>query len=56
MQTIAIISDLHDWHSDQIESFLKKINLKLLKLLFKNLNLASKKIKFFLRIINYSIN
>ena len=24
MTTIAIISDLHDWHSDQIESFLKQ--------------------------------
>ena len=54
MQTIAIISDLHDWHSNQIELFLKKKKFKnIQKLLFKNLFFSFKKIKFFLRIINY---
>ena len=47
MQTIAIISDLHDWHSDQIESFLKKINLKLLKVTFEELKFSFKKKKNF---------
>ena len=28
MHTIGIISDIHDWHSDQIELNLKKNNCK----------------------------
>ena len=37
MQTIAIISDLHDWHSDQIESFLKQSKFKILKVSFEEI-------------------
>ena len=29
MYKIGIISDVHDWHTDQIESSLKKENVKL---------------------------
>ena len=47
MQTIAIISDLHDWHSDQIELFLKKNNFKTLKVTFQELKFSFKKNKIF---------
>ena len=47
MQTIAIISDLHDWHSDQIEFFLKKNNFKTLKVTFQELKFSFKKNRIF---------
>ena len=47
MQTIAIISDLHDWHSDQIELFLKKNNFKTLKVTFQELKFSFKKNRIF---------
>ena len=33
MHTIGIISDIHDWHSDQIELNLKKKNYKVIEIL-----------------------
>ena len=54
MQTIAIISDLHDWHSNQIEFFLKQNKFKTIKVTFQELKFSFKKNRiFFLRIINY---
>ena len=47
MQTIAIISDLHDWHSDQIESFLKQSKFKVLKVSFEEIKFGFKKNKIF---------
>jgi tetrahydromethanopterin:alpha-L-glutamate ligase len=47
MQTIAIISDLHDWHSDQIESFLKKYKFRTIKVTFQELKFSFKKNKIF---------
>ena len=47
MQTIAIISDLHDWHSDQIEFFLKQHRFKTLKVTFQELKFSFKKNKIF---------
>ena len=47
MQTIAIISDLHDWHSDQIELFLKQNNFKTLKVTFQELKFSFKKNRIF---------
>ena len=47
MQTIAIISDLHDWHTDQIELFLKKNNFKTLKVTFQELKFSFKKNRIF---------
>ena len=35
MFNIGIISDVHDWHTDQIENFLKKKNVKLLEFSLK---------------------
>ncbi|MAI28911.1 MAG: hypothetical protein CMP38_01755 [Rickettsiales bacterium] len=43
MQTIAIISDLHDWHSDQIEYFLKQSKFKILKVSFEEIKFSFKK-------------
>ena len=37
MSKVAIISDIHDWHSNQIEYFLKKNNLKTSKITFEEL-------------------
>ena len=47
MQTIAIISDLHDWHSDQIESFLQKHKFKTIKVTFQELKFSFRKNKIF---------
>jgi RimK family alpha-L-glutamate ligase len=47
MQTIAIISDLHDWHSDQIELFLKQNNFKTIKVTFQELKVSFKKNRIF---------
>ena len=47
MQTIAIISDLHDWHSDQIELFLKQHKFKTLKVTFQELKFSFKKNRIF---------
>ncbi len=47
MPTIAIISDLHDWHSDQIETFLKKNKFKILKVTFEELKFSFKKNRIF---------
>tara|TARA_Y100000813_G_C24159764_1_gene351497 strand:- start:848 stop:1723 length:876 start_codon:yes stop_codon:yes gene_type:complete len=47
MQTIAIISDLHDWHSDQIESFLKLYKFKTIKVNFQELKFSFKKNRIF---------
>ena len=48
MLTVAIISDLHDWHSQQIESSLKKRGCKVIKLKFDELQANFQKGKFFL--------
>ena len=55
MQTIAIISDHHDWHSNQLEFFLKENKFKTIKVTFEELKFSFKKIEFYLRIINYLI-
>ena len=47
MQTIAIISDLHDWHSDQIELFLKQNKFKTIKVTFQELKVSFKKNRIF---------
>ena len=47
MQTTAIISDLHDWHSDQIELFLKQHKFKTLKVTFQELKFSFKKNRIF---------
>jgi len=47
MQTIAIISDLHDWHSNQIELFLKQYKFKTIKVNFQELKFSFKKNKIF---------
>ena len=47
MQTIAIISDLHDWHSDQIELFLKQHKFKTLKVTFQELKFSFKENRIF---------
>ncbi|MBD22477.1 MAG: hypothetical protein CL572_02275 [Alphaproteobacteria bacterium] len=47
MKTIGIISDLHDWHSDQIELNLKKNNCKVLRIYFDELIFSFKKKKLF---------
>ena len=47
MQTIAIISDLHDWHSNQIELFLKQNKFKTIKVNFQELEFSFKKNRIF---------
>ena len=47
MQTIAIISDHHDWHSDQLEFFLNKCNFKTIKVTFQELKFSFKKNRIF---------
>ncbi len=47
MQTIAIISDLHDWHSNQIELFLKQNKFKTVKVNFQELKFSFKKNRIF---------
>ena len=37
MRRIGIISDVHDWHSDQIELNLKKYNCKVFRINFDDL-------------------
>lgn len=39
MFSIAIIGDIHDWHSEQIEFNLKKKNYKVIKIKYDDLNL-----------------
>ena len=48
MQRIGIISDVHDWHSDQIELNLKKYNCKVFRINFDELifSFEKKKILF----------
>ena len=49
MYTIAIIGDIHDWHTQQIEFNLKKKKCKVLKIKYEDLNANfNKKEKFFL--------
>ena len=48
MLSIAIISDLHDWHSREIESTLQKKGYKVIKLRFDELQGNFRKGKFFL--------
>ena len=45
MHTIGIISDIHDWHSDQIELNLKKNNCKVLRINFDELIFSFEKKK-----------
>jgi len=45
MQTIAIISDHHDWHSHQLEFFLKQNKFKTIKVTFEELKFSFKKNK-----------
>ncbi len=54
MYQIAIISDLHDWHTKQIEIYLKKIKCKVKILKFNDikLNFCEKRKKFF----NYNLS
>ena len=37
MYNIGIISDVHDWHTDQIENFLNKNNCKTNRIFFEDL-------------------
>ena len=48
MLSIAIIGDLHDWHSQQIELSLKKRGCKVIKLKFDELQANFQRGKFFL--------
>ena len=47
MHNVAIISDFHDWHSDQIDFFLKENNCKILKFTFEELIFSFQKNKIF---------
>ena len=47
MQTIAIISDHHDWHSNQLEFFLKENKFKTIKVTFEELKFSFKKNRIF---------
>ena len=47
MQTIAIISDHHDWHSYQLEFFLKQNKFKTIKVTFQELKFSFKKNRIF---------
>ena len=49
MSKVAIISDLHDWHSNQIEYFLKKNNVKTSKITFEELVFSFKNNKVFFK-------
>ena len=48
MYQTAIISDVHDWHTEKIEFFLKKNECNVTRLKFRDieLNLMKKKIFF----------
>ena len=48
MQSVAIIADSHDWHSQQIESSLKKRGCRVIKLKFNELQANFQRGKFFL--------
>ena len=48
MRRIGIISDVHDWHSDQIELNLKKYNCKVFRINFDELIFSLKKKILFL--------
>ena len=48
MLSIAIIGDLHDWHSQQIESSLKKRGCRVIKFKFDDLQANFQRGKFFL--------
>ena len=47
MHTIGIISDIHDWHSDQIELNLKKNNCEVLRINFDELIFSFKRKKLY---------
>ena len=47
MQTVAIISDHHDWHSYQLEFFLKQNKFKTIKVTFQELKFSFKKNRIF---------
>ena len=47
MHTIGIISDIHDWHSDQIELNLKKKNCRVLRINFDDLVVSFRRNKLF---------
>ena len=47
MQTIAIISDHHDWHSNQLEFFLEQFKFKTIKVTFQELKFSFKKNRIF---------
>ena len=49
MSKVAIISDIHDWHSNQIEYFLKKNNVKTSKITFEELVFSFKNNKVFFK-------
>ena len=48
MLHIAIIGDIHDWHSQEIESSLKKRGCRVIKLKFNELQANFQRGKFFL--------
>ena len=56
MHTIGIISDIHDWHSDQIELYLKKKNCRVLRINFDDLVVSLKEINFSFLMTEKSIN
>ena len=49
MSKVAIISDFHDWHSNQIEYFLKKNNFQTSKITFEDLVFSFKNNKVFFK-------
>ena len=56
MRRIGIISDVHDWHSDQIELNLKKYNCKVFRINFNELIFSFEKKKVLFLKIKISIN
>ena len=56
MQRIGIISDVHDWHSDQIELNLKKYNCKVFRINFDELIFSFEKKKFYFLMTTKLIN
>ena len=43
MYSIAIISDMHDWHSSEIKFYLEKFGCKVVKVSFEEIVLSLKK-------------
>ena len=56
MRRIGIISDVHDWHSDQIELNLKKYNCKVFRINFNELIFSFEKKKFYFLMTKKLIN